>query len=317
MRTVLDVCCDEDGVIWCYSPDHGMARAGRSVEHFSRTHIWSQATDIRIAHHHRALCWEVSRRLGLHQRQWLCSAHVAWRHLQLSVHERLMQQARLELPASVGGWRLVTADDVLLWSVLSGEAEMGQIELHPIWPVLSFFDPSAHGPAIMLAGLLVDPRFAVDPTDPDNPKTLFRRLGLCRSWVRKARSIDRGTASEVPDGSWLNEDREQVRMRAMAYWIGGLGLWNPRATAGLRPPPGCRHKNRQLAALRTFACLMRDGWMDAMRTSAREEWVAGAVKVSHLQLSREEWLLPSRYFDDSWLEVWRAHARRWQLEPVC
>lgn len=317
MRRVLDLCVDEEGVIWCYSQDRGMLRAGRSMDQFAQTDVWKRSTDLRVTHFHRDLCWEVASRLALYQRQWVCSAHVAWGSINHSHFERLVSQSRLEVPISVGGWRQATAEDVLLWSILRGERPIAAIEQHPVWPVVSFFNPSGHMAAAVLAGLIIDPRFCVDPQHPDSPRWLYQKLCLRCHMVRRARECVMAGSPCNLGPTWLDESQEEASVRALACWISGLGLWDEAVTECFVINSESRHRYRELASLRAFACLLRDGWMDAAMTSAREAWCGGAAMVSALQLSREKWLIPDRHFREEWVTRWRAHARRWQGESVC
>lgn len=93
----------------------------------------------------------------------------------------------LSLPASAGGWHYFTDLDAATCRVYvsralygPGQEHIGFVQRHPLWTALSYIfegDAGAVAGGLMLAAI-GDPRWYIDPSQPDRRSRLYSYLGL-------------------------------------------------------------------------------------------------------------------------------------------
>lgn len=99
----------------------------------------------------------------------------------------LYRLRNIQSPSSTGGWHKFNADDFchyLLVARLFKYQPALQVPLtkvlsnHPSWPALSFIDGLDHENVAALLGVIIDPRWYIDPRKPDRSNKLACYLGL-------------------------------------------------------------------------------------------------------------------------------------------
>lgn len=108
------------------------------------------------------------------------------------------------VPPSLGGWHTMTDADYATYRLI--EAQLHEepeyhhsywLKLHPAYAALSFLPSLRPEAAIDLLGKIVDPRFHVDPAQPDRLARLRAFLGLNgQPALRGAAAYDAGCASD-------------------------------------------------------------------------------------------------------------------------
>lgn len=109
------------------------------------------------------------------------------------------------LPPSLGGWRPVVGDDLTVYSLADHLAAEGSVTpyarllaaSHPVWAALTFVGGLNEDAAVRLVALIIDPRWYIDPDEPDRLSRLEQYLGLNPKTMRSV-------IGELK-GSWLQD----------------------------------------------------------------------------------------------------------------
>lgn len=176
--------------------------------------------------------------------------------------------------ASCGGWHDFTALDVTSYAMAaSPESRLEFLRLHPAWPAFSFLKPLDESAMADLVALLLDPRFFVDPFNPDRSDRVQSFLGLSRR-------------NPFPD-------RLALVMRCWRFGLDGI----PVSWKGVDGPGSfvCREAVRRglVAASRLFVSYVTQTWTDELCRGR----------------NKEELFVPEHFFPDGEAAAWRSHTR--------
>ena len=134
-------------------------------------------------------------------------------------------------PSSVGGWRMVTSHDFVIYSLIH-EVQKGRddksvrisdsavlyLRQHPAWPAISFIYRHQPVPACLLLTEIIDPRWHIDVDYPDRHAKLRNFLGLSKAAnIQLALNVFRGYGGEWPP---MESKRLYRSMLTIASWYG-------------------------------------------------------------------------------------------------
>lgn len=183
---VVSLALDAQGALWRLSREHGPQQLADDLSAgLDRLRRRSASRVAVLAHPCNArlivrLC-QCQRYLSWPQEAWLGPR-------QARVQEELfIGPFQPTLPASLGGWRRATAVDAITYDMHAmlevadagmplavGDEAFG----HPAWPALSFIDGCDVEQSLRLIAEIEDPRWHVDPLEPDSDELLCARFGL-------------------------------------------------------------------------------------------------------------------------------------------
>jgi hypothetical protein len=124
-------------------------------------------------------CLYNMKNMGRLQSLEVCSPWCAGVNADLASPKVLLSMAStFEAPISVGGWRQVDAIDKAAFQFADVPCPVKRLSDHPIYPFLLWPDGLREKPLIELLGHIGDPRWFIDPANPDRGNKLRQYLGL-------------------------------------------------------------------------------------------------------------------------------------------
>lgn len=222
----------------------------------------------------------------------VCSPLCCFSMEQRNDPEVLLYNARAFcVSASVGGWRDFGEHDaaayLLALAAAAGAAvPFATLAAHPAWPALAFVDGLCEASVAKLLGLVIDPRWYVDPASPDQSNKLSQFLGLdprtqtAASLPVRAKQPERADRNRTVLACW-----KTVAAPHPSSLSPGQFLWKTWYAKG----GGVKG---DLAAGKKFVEYLRLTWLSA---------VAGDGHRGRL-------FVPKFFFDDeASAEAWRTH----------
>lgn len=228
---------------------------------------------------------------------------------------------------STGGWRRATRHDYTHCQLIANwdrrqkvtKLVTSYLEAHPAWPALSFLGEDLNvAAAIELLCELYDPRWWLEPDNPDEPQALWERFEL-RSTRRFGRRFARGelTAGQSVLGPWFSPD---------SPWLSGPGklpphAWLYRRVRERQATAGCDRGVGVAIACREFLEFVQAVWLDRLypgRTYFPACSMLGrkqptAVTYQRLQpgLYSPQLFVPRLFFRyDDEVECWQRHCQQ-------
>ncbi len=175
-------------------------------------------------------------------------------------------------PASMGGWHEFTEDDYPSYYLAKHHHTKADLailhnvlKLHPAWNALSFIPHLNEDKCARLIGLILDPRWFVDPEEPDKNARLEAYLGLLPP-VQTA--LAGGTAKDDEEFKATDKQMRHCKL-VMECWRMGRPtskaeyaqptnfLWRLHAMEGSGTMANLR-------ASQTFIAFLKYVWLDAM-----------------------------------------------------
>jgi hypothetical protein len=227
------------------------------------------------------------------------------------------------MPSSVGGWRHLTRYDFVIYSMLlelqkSGGEVTKSVDLylrqHPAWPALSFIYEAQYEPACLLVSEIVDPRWHVDPEEPDRFAQLRYFLGFGHTITEAAKNISsalsllRGFAGTCPP---CEDPRRRRAMLTVASWFGSFvesSKLSKSLEEHLEPPRSFLlrylyrsnesedYDTRFVRANHRFVRFVRSVWLDNLYMDRQYETVTQELgRRDPSRVSRHKMLCPSGY----------------------
>lgn len=148
------------------------------------------------------------------------------------------RMASVTWPSSVGGWRLLTDVDFVIYSLITEmqkskgnltESALLYLKQHPAWPAISFIFQRQLEPACRLLTEIADPRWHEDPDYPGRLGGLRDYLGFgntpraAAEHFSAALSLLRGHGGACPEG----ENKHLYRtMLTIATWYGAFAKYS-------------------------------------------------------------------------------------------
>jgi hypothetical protein len=157
---------------------------------------------------------------------------------------------------SLGGWRDVEATDIATFRIAASKAfDRGLLAAHPITRSMTFVAGLDETALFDLIAAVIDPRWHVDPSDPDSQKPLMKFLGLSHDIYTRLQS------HQLPCS-----DAERRGGRVRDAWISGRsagtqapGAFVLRAGLNLLKPVLC-----DLFSSMEFVRFMRGVWLNCL-----------------------------------------------------
>jgi len=187
-------------------------------------------------------------------------------------HEALWRMRDVKLPASLGGWHVVTNLDYisysLVWEVarcwdgnISEHAKM-ILENHPAYPYLSFITTLSPRYTALVLSLIVDPRWYIDPKHPDRVSKLQAYLGLMPKVIRKVTAGDLRSSTAFRCHTVVRAWARRSNISDAERELPGSFLW--RIAESHRSP-----ERGLLAASQKFVIFLRHCWLQALVARTR------------------------------------------------
>lgn len=173
-------------------------------------------------------------------------------------------------PASMGGWGELGPLQIMSYMLASCRGlDCSLVPRHPVWPSLSFVAGINISNVAKLIGLIIDPRFFVDPRFPDRKSKLESYLGLsCRN-VNPSRL-------RLLEETWSANSHSQSDLSDPTAFV-----WRRYDKSGRR------------AASRYFLSYMVATWLDEM----------------YRGLTLEPLFVPEHFFEDEeTVTAWKKHT---------
>lgn len=181
----------------------------------------------------------------------------------------LISSRTYERPRSVGGWHTFTEGDLAHYTLADRyyhpedykktDPAAVHMELlqHPAWPAMSFISHLNWNKLVELLGLLIDPRWYVDPSDPDKTSKLPQYLGLDpRAQNSNADKNERSARNHLVTETWRNGDP------AGPFIAPGHFLWRTWHAKG-------GGTKGDLAVSKRFIEYLRQNWLAALCPTAQ------------------------------------------------
>lgn len=157
---------------------------------------------------------------------------------------------------SLGGWRDVEAADLATFRIAaSGSFDRGLLAAHPVTRHMTFVSGLDETALFDLIAAVIDPRWHVDPADPDSQKRLMKFLGLSHDVYARLQT------HQLPCS-----EAERLGGRVRDAWISGRGMnanapgaFVVRAGASLIKPA-----LRDLFSSMEFVKFFRSVWLDCL-----------------------------------------------------
>lgn len=266
---ILSVYVDHHGVAWIDPDFNGSTSTCADFRELLRSQIYFQAGEIRalgvpcnaplIAEHHR-----------VHPDKPLFLAGPASarcdRRTRLSPAQSLQAMRRIGSWPSCGGWHRMRAAEVDIYALSAMVLGSGYDDLavdsayarHPASLAIRFIPTADETYAKRLLADWLDPRWCVDPSDPDSDSMLYEHLGL------RTQNMLRLHDPSLPSDDCLNLGRAEVLM---------LSWYKHDQHVDLRRPEHFLHRilystrDKSIGlrrACRAFARFVRDVWLDAL-----------------------------------------------------
>jgi len=230
-----------DGIVWFAEGNRPPCSSGLPVTELFTHEIWRQPrSGVRIlgTPENAAMLLDVVERreaLSLPQYQ-IAGPQVCRTRRELRDPEiTLYRMRQCMLPASLGGWHIVTQQDYVTYRLhralgdTSAERRASLLVLHPIWHPLQFVAGINPDAVAKLIGELLDPRWFVRPESPDSLSRLRRFLGLQPDVAERVSSNAADAALQryrLVLSCWQQQTPEDIETP-------GNFLWRVRRTAGL------------------------------------------------------------------------------------
>lgn len=229
---------------------------------------------------------------------------------------------------SVGGWRTFTERDYPMYALAKeifdsrGRCTTKAtkfLEAHPAWPALSFIETVDKTRAALLLAMILDPRWHMDPNNPDRAARLKSFCGLGRASGLSATKVVNLVLGGWTEGV-VTKHQSQVAMAQMVIdtWAGEDRDWcladclGPRlflqriALRSRRGPDDLAHG--VLRASHVFLRYLRDTWLDAMTQGrqyavaqeplGRQGTVSERVRLKPARTYSPQLFVPSHFFED-------------------
>ena len=259
---------------------------------------------------------------------WAC-------RLDHGVPEIFRQMLEIGQAPSVGGWHTMTKSDYTVYA-LSVESRKARgrltdtvrhlLQAHPAYTALSFIPTINYEAAAQLLRTIIDPRFHVDPANPDRASRLKTFMG-----VEEASPGIHNVRAYLHDRSEQRHSHFERAALLLDTWCGGWRHVIAQDVVGPRDflmrvvKTKAGNKGEDVAVLRAshvFLRFLRDVWLDRLtpaRTYGRDIVKLGHkrksnVKRSVLQVCESyspTLFVPTHFFDrPDEIGAWMAHQPR-------